>query len=200
MPEQLDIMRAIARGLDEIDQRQLGVTKPEWTEAVLTKLCEVGRNEFGCKAGADPKFVPEENRDYGEWLYDLTWITYNNDQDDHLIDVPLVAECEWSDPHQFNAVKDDFHKLLLARAGVRLMIYSYNALMRGWIHGEEPGKRTRREQAAQNVAERLAESVRRFRYRHEDEAWLLAGGVWHADDWCRYFTINRNGAVVPFNP
>lgn len=199
MPEPLDIMRAIGRGLDEINP-QLPPTNPPWYEAVVTKLYEIGRNEFGCKVGARPphlaQYLPNQGRDNGKWLYDLTWLRYNNDSNEHLIAVPLIAQCYWDRPRLIG----NFHKLLLARASVRLVIYSYYALMQGFIHGQEPDQRARREQAAQGVAKRLAESIRSFKYRHENEAWLLVGGVWHADKWCRYFTIDRNDDVVAFNP
>lgn len=180
MPGQLDIMRAIASGLDRIDQRQLPAQDGPWTRAVLTELCQIGRKDFSYKVGA--RAVPARGRDWGQWIYDLTWVRY--DGHGHLIDVPLVAQCNWND------CMHSFDKLLLARAGVRLMIYSYYAF----------GGQDCREQAAQDVAERLAESVRRFGYRHKDEAWLLAGGVWLPGErtWCRYFTIDRNGRVVPF--
>ncbi len=68
----------------------------------------------------------------------------------------------------------------------------------------KPNCQARREQAARDIAERLAESVRGFRYRQEEDAWLLVGGVWHpdwqkiGDSWCRCFTIDRNGDVVDF--
>ena len=203
IPENIEIMNAIQYGLNQINQ---DVPKPrsdsdaEWTSAVLTKLCRIGR-KFGCKVGAEKSKVAKDQRDFGEWLYDVTWLRYDNDyHDKHLIEVPLVTECEWASKgtprEKFSAVKEDFHKLLLARASVRLMVYPYYACD-GDINGKEPGDQTRRENAARNVAERLAESVREFRYRQEDDAWLLVGGVWNKDDWFRYFTI-RNGQVVDF--
>jgi hypothetical protein len=59
-----------------------------------------------------------------EWLYDVTWLQYSRGYesglDNRLIDVYLVAECEWGTSPD---VKYDFEKLLQARASVRLMIY-----------------------------------------------------------------------------
>ena len=36
------------------------------------------------------------------------------------VEAPLVAECEWGNK---GGIEDDFEKLLLARAGVRMMIF-----------------------------------------------------------------------------
>ena len=183
------IMTDICHGLNEIRHAEM-TTNKRATRAIVTKLQEIDHRlnyRVGAKGG-------KYGADWGEWLYDVTWFKYSDDQyHDHLVDVPLVAECEWSG--KFSDVKDDFHKLLLARAGVRLMIYSYYALG-GNIHGEEPDRRALREQAARDIAERLAESVRRFRCRQEEDVWLLVGGVWHADDWCRCFTIQNERVVA----
>ena len=76
------------------------------------------------------------------------------------------------------------------------MIYPYFALG-GLIYGQDPKDHDARKNAAKNVAEQLAKSVREFRYRQDDDTWLLVGGVWNTDDWCCYFTI-RNDQVVDF--
>lgn len=186
LPEKLEIKRAIRDGLDDINRPE-----PEndtaWTRAILTKLCQIGRNRFGCKVGAEKSKVDKAHRDWGEWLYDVTWLRYDNDRHEHLIDVPLVAECEWAG---LRGIRDDFHKLLLARADVRLMIY--NGRREGT---NRPG--------SQAIAQRLAGSVREFRYCQAEDAWLLAG--WEnqnvsSDQEFRfsYFTIDRNGAVASF--
>ena len=191
MSENRKIMTDIWNGLNEIRHAEMKTNKKA-TRAIVTKLNEIG-HRFNYRVGAKGG---KYGADWGEWLYDVTWFEYNDDHHhDHLIDVPLVAECEWSG--KFSDVKDDFHKLLLARVGVRLMIYSYSALG-GNIHGREPDKRVLRENTAQDIAKRLAESIRRFKYRQEDDAWLLVGGVWNPNDDCfRAFTI-QNGEVVPF--
>ena len=190
MSENLRIMHAIRDGLRQVEQPQPD-TNAKWNRAVLSKLWEIG-HQFSCGVGArGGRF----GADWGEWVYDVTWIRCNEERHhDHLVDVPLVAEVEWSG--RFSNVKDDFHKLLLARAGVRLMIYPYYALG-GLIHGKEPKDHDARKKAARKVAEQLAKSVNAFKCRQENDAWLLVGGVWHADDWFRSFTI-RNGQVVDF--
>ena len=132
MPGKSEIMRAVRDGLDnlEVDDPK-GDT--EWTKAVKTKLCKIGR-EFGCKVGAGGV----DNLDYGEWLYDVTWLEYERESDDFkwpsaaLIKAPLVAECEWGRGNNLGYIVEDFEKLLLARADVRLMIFDGN---------HEPGSR-----------------------------------------------------------
>ena len=87
------------------------------TEAVKTALLKA------CKA-IDKKFyvyasalaVPPAAG--GEWLFDVTCLNY--DDEDFLRRMPLVAESEWGNE---NDIYDDFQKLLLARADVRVMIF-----------------------------------------------------------------------------
>ena len=88
-------------------------------------------------------------------------------ENDELVDAPLVAECEWGNKGD---IEDDFEKLLLARAGVRLMIF------------DEP--------ISKGMAERLAEKVRKFNGSRAEDAWLLASWEKSGHHWsCRYFTI-----------
>ena len=79
MPGKSEIMRAVRDGLDNLE-----VVKP-WTDtkgtkAVKTKLCKIGR-EFGCKVGARKNEVEKVYRDFGEWLYDVTWLEYERERD-----------------------------------------------------------------------------------------------------------------------
>ncbi len=165
----LDIMNAIREGLDD-----LKVTDG-WTEAVLTKLCTIGRG-FGFQVGAKKDMVDEAHRDRGEWLYDTIWLKC--DRDGRVIEVPLVAECEWKSP---KAIKYDFDKLLLARAGIRLMIYDGHF---------KPGPK--------GLAEQLATRIREFNSSRAEDVWLLA--AWHRTDsnglkekgWrFKYFTVGK---------
>ena len=57
-----------------------------------------------------------EHVDGGEWLYDLTWLNYSDDQ---LLTIELALESEWDQ----NGIIDDFQKLLIARAELRAMIF-----------------------------------------------------------------------------
>ena len=178
MPGKSEIMRAVREGLYNLE-----VVKP-WTDtegskAVKTKLCEIGR-EFEFKVGAKRNEVEKAYRDFGEWLYDVTWLEYEPKPfpDGLLIDVHLVAECEWGN---FERIIEDFEKLLQARAGFRLMIFTGS----NQANSEE-------------IAERLADRVREFKGSRAEDAWLLAAWEGSSDDWSfRYFTIEMN-AAIPF--
>ncbi len=85
-------------------------------------------------------------------LYDVTWLEYG--RDGLLIDAHLVAECEWGD---FHDIGEDFEKLLLARAGARLIIF------------DDTYKPYSKE-----IAKRLAERVKEFNGSRDEDAWLLA--------------------------
>ena len=74
--------------------------------------------EFECDVGASPDYVRKELRDWGEWLYDVHWLAY--DEDRWLNRMALAAESEWGD---LDAIGSDFEELLVARATVRVMVY-----------------------------------------------------------------------------
>ncbi len=69
----------------------------------------------------------------GEWLYDVTCLRYGDDE--YLKEVPLVVESEWGDEHE---IFDDFEKLLLCRADLRLMIFNRD------VQPARPGERSER--------------------------------------------------------
>ena len=169
MPGKLEIMEAIRRGLDSLPLT-LQNSGREWTKAIKTMLCELG-HEFGYQVGAGGL-----NFGYGEWLYDVTWLEYSRGYEpglqNQLIDAHLVAECEFGKP---TAIKDDFEKLLLARATVRLMIYDGN-----YDSGSEA------------IAERLAGYISDFKGSYAEDTWLLAAWERHADTgaWSfKYFAL-----------
>ena len=176
MTGKFEIMSEVREGLDNLE-----VTLRDgdriWTKVVLTKLCEIGRG-FRFHVCANKGKVDKANRDYGEWLYDVTWLKY--DCNYRVIDVPLVAECEWG---RLENIYDDFDKLLLARALGRLMIFDGNYT---------PG--------SERIAEELARRVRKFNGSRTEDAWLLAARE-RIGDGCRfrYFTVEMN-AVIPFPP
>lgn len=91
-----------------------------WTKAVKTALCSMAKEKYGWHVTAD---VQDDDGnlqfDGREWLYDVTCRKY--DGDDYQRRVPMVAECEWGPA---NSIYYDFEKLLLARADVRVMIFT----------------------------------------------------------------------------
>ena len=170
-------MRAIQEGLDGLKGTQID----DRTGAVLTKLCEIGKEDFGFQVGADSSKVDETKRDWGEWLYDVTWLEYG---DGRVVEAPFVAECEWGN---LEKITEDFDKLLLARSGVRLMICE--------------GNRKRSSNRTSTITEELARRVREFNGSRTEDAWLLAIYEDNRDDlpkgsevkhwWFRYFTIGK---------
>ena len=174
MPGAIEIMEEVRTGLDSLKLTAQDSSK-DWTKAVKTKLCERGR-ELGCQVGASGvKFG------YREWLYDVTWLEYSQGYEpgleNQLIDVHLVAECEWGG---FTAIKNDFEKLLLARATLRLMIYNGN---------QDPG--------SDAIADHLAEYVTRFKGTRDPDPWLLAALERDADTGCcsfRFFGVDKLNA------
>ena len=154
-----------------------------WTRSVKTKLCKIGRG-FGYEVGASDVKLSE--RDYGEWLYDVTWRKYAGSPS-NLVSAPLAAECEW---HGEGNVRDDFDKLLLAQANLRLMIF----------YGGD-------RESSEKIVRQLASKVFSFKAPPRWESWLLA--AWEGNPLCwdsgkgeeagicewrfRYFRIGAGG-------
>lgn len=92
-----------------------------WTRAVKEALCRwsLDHGFYACAHGVADRFrgEPKRKRPRYEWLFDVTCLAYKGD---YLTGVPLVAECEWGDEAE---IYDDFQKLLLARAEIRVMVF-----------------------------------------------------------------------------
>ena len=170
----LGIQQTIDRIRNDLNKLPLTVqhSNTDWTKGINTMLCELGR-ELGYQVGAKGL-----DFGYGEWLYDVTWLEYSRGYEpslhNRLLDVHLVAECEWGNRPN---IKNDFEKLLLARARLRLMIYdgSYNP-------------------DSEIMAKTLEDYIRSFRRAHPEDVWLLA--AWERDidagTWSfRYFQLGR---------
>ena len=114
--EELDYFRNL--------EPEQGFGRSEWTAGVKNALLRAGRN-FGCQVNAsiEADRLPEELRqeykgpDFGEWLYDVSICDV---AESRRWCMPVVAECEW-DSKPF--IKEDFEKLLVARAALRVMVY-----------------------------------------------------------------------------
>lgn len=100
-------VEALASGLDGT---------PNWTLGVASCLADLGRKQ-GCKV-----CVSGLVGDDREWLYDMVWYKeFGEKKDDiRLKSVPFVMECEWS--RSTYDIAEDFEKLLLANADLRLMV------------------------------------------------------------------------------
>ena len=174
MTETSEIMKALREGLDGLKDTPID----DWTKVVLTKLCKIGQG-FRFRVGANTGKVDKASLNWGEWLYDVTWL--ESDREDRMIRAPLVAECEWGNLEE---IKEDFDKLLLARAGVRLMIFDGNY---------KPG--------SNEIADELAKRIRAFKGSRAEDAWLLAAWEGSNDNWrFKYYTIDKNYDAIPFQP
>ena len=144
----------------EIPQRDSG-DRPQsnepWTKEILTTLCNLGKDlkYEAWAAGTSHNPVPDEYREKGEFLYDVSWREL--DCSCRIISFPMVAESEWGSPQ---AVEYDFQKLLLARAKVRVMVYD----------GGVASKRNRKNRPILN---RLREHVGAFNGTQDDTYLLI---------------------------
>ena len=95
-----------------------GLSRTEWTEALIDTIGKVGvKEEYGYEVYA--KNFKESVKDYGEWLFDMTWIDKRNDYDWEVV---MAMESEW-DPSE-TAFRDDFEKLMVARCRLRVMSFT----------------------------------------------------------------------------
>ena len=83
-----------------------------WTANVISGLKEVGVRKgyrvYGSKCESDGH----------EWVFDLCWLEYT---DGWLKSMPLALESEW---HGWSNAQDDFQKLLIARAELKVFVFS----------------------------------------------------------------------------
>ena len=97
-----------------------------WTQRIKEQLIQIGhRQDYMACASEIPDNAQEECQpDWPEWLYDVTWLDGHNDGAGErftVYRVPLVAEIEWGNKGD---VWDDFQKLPIARAELRVMIFN----------------------------------------------------------------------------
>lgn len=87
-----------------------------WTHEVKKILVNMAPKTNGievCASGA--------GANWGEWLCDVTWLQYSGERFQRpLLKMLLAAESEWGDEGD---ILDDFEKLLVCRADVRVMIF-----------------------------------------------------------------------------
>ena len=148
-----------------------GWNQTQWTRAILTPLCSLGRqNKYYVYASSN--FVDKQEKCGGEWLYDVIWCKYERKyENDFLTSVPVVAECEWGN---LGDIKDDFEKLILARAAVRVFVFDGRSCKNG----------------AEALANKLCDWVGAFEGSRKGDTYLLVGYEEDEKNWCfRYFKI-----------
>ena len=146
----LEDLEGVLNRLGAEAKAQDGWQRERWTRSVKKELVRSGReNGYRTCASGIPDNAPAACRpDWGEWLYDVVWLDAP-DQGFSVNSVPLVAEVEWGNEGE---VWDDFQKLLVARAHVRVMIFD-----------EHPG-----------LVERLTQKIERFTGSATGDRYLLA--------------------------
>lgn len=110
--------QAIIDALREFEAGASGVLKGDtaWTKGIKRKLYNLG-----CKYGYTTCASGLDGDSESEWLYDVVWYREEGEGPNaRLVDVPMVAECEWN--VGIGHIKYDFEKLLLANAPLRVMI------------------------------------------------------------------------------
>ena len=118
----------------------------EWTRRVKQLLVQLADNNYTVYAS--------EVTENGEWMYDVVWIDL---VEGRIRAIPLVAECEWGWRPE---VSDDFQKLLISRAEVRVMIFCANS-----------------REAASSLVEELKQQIEYFRPRRVGDTYLLSSHV-----------------------
>lgn len=104
--------------LNALAQRA-AMEEPAWDRTEWTRQVKIALIRLGMRRHCTPYPPPADPQgSVGEWLYDVIWVRM--DGQNRVMSAPLVAESEWGDPGE---VWDDFQKLLVARAGVRVMVF-----------------------------------------------------------------------------
>ena len=112
-----NLVEAIVGNLNNLNAFAV-MNQAERTMAVKTVLVQA------CNAIDDVATYasPEEDLevDGAEWLYDVTALLYDIPVENCFSRTVLVAECEWGSQLE---ILNDFQRLLLARADVRVMVF-----------------------------------------------------------------------------
>lgn len=164
----MDVDETIHRILNAVDEIE-GMecrnqwSKEKWTRRIKTALCKVGKRNgyYICASSVDIE------ANHGEWLYDVCWLDYDGNDGDWLRWMRMAAESEWGE--NIGAIEDDFSKLLVARASLRVMVCD------GWhLSGGEKGYAT---------VERLQQSVHEFEGSQTGDTYLLIVYEWYKNRW-----------------
>ena len=153
-------LQSMIRGaLDQVNDEliQANVNDSVWTKKIKESLVRLGNNQklkLKCYASG----VKGEGVSSGEWLYDLCWIRF---EDNQIASIELIMESEWI--RSFKEVRDDFQKLVQARATLRLMIWQ--------------AKSSNDMEKHRDV---LVRQIQAFRASQQDDSYLFS--CWVADD------------------
>jgi hypothetical protein len=143
-------LEQVCSGFSEKTQ-EVQYSYPAWTKAIKESLCELGSQKsfITCANGIS-------NSTFEEWLFDVTWLEYQDGNLDlPLLSIPFAAESEWGDSR---AIRNDFEKLIVSRAKLRLMIFE-----------------KRDKQSVATEFDALSELVHAFQHDGLAATYLLAG-------------------------
>ena len=173
MIPRMRLVREIQLALDTVHAHSVGQhwSDTEWTRHVKTALCTACRDTCERTPRQIKLFASGvKGVDGGEWMFDVTCLLYDRETG-CLRRMPMVAESEWRGKAD---VSDDFQKLLIARADVRVMV-----LARG--HWDTD---------ADMMAD-LAKYVRAYDSPQSSGICLIAG--WEIATGFKYWRIAANG-------
>ena len=116
MPLEREVLEKELNILAEKARAVGGWGRKKWTRKTKQLMVRLGAQE-----GHQTCATKIDEATWGtEWLYDVVWLEAT--ENFVVSDIALVAEIEWGNERD---VWDDFQKLPLARAEVRVMIFDY---------------------------------------------------------------------------
>jgi hypothetical protein len=127
------------------------VKRGEWKTGRWTREVKNAVGRVAEKRGYSVCATGCNHAKWGEWLYDLTCIEYDEEQ--HLKGIPLVMESEW----QGKGVNYDFQKLVVARADCRVMVLEVKS-----------------DKNKEEVIQQLLQHVRKCRHSTKGDRYLFA--------------------------
>jgi hypothetical protein len=122
----IDLESRVESALDQLCRNP---SERSWKNTGWTQRLKSGLIQLAHEAGYKAYASKAAGADGGEWLYDLTWLDYST-ENRILRRAILLLESEWIGKQE---ERDwDFHKLLLARADLRVMVFQ--------VEDEEQGR------------------------------------------------------------
>jgi len=125
----MDLPRACGEVIERLKKEAEGLRKRhmrgagEWTPVFKDALAEIG-HEHGCQVwanGGSPEPREDQALDFHEWLFDVCWARCQQDWETFQ-GLALACEIEWG--YSERDWKQDFYKLTVAEAGIRLFIFA----------------------------------------------------------------------------
>ena len=108
------LVKTIKSNLDKLyDQMNGHDINTVEVKTALCAACNKNKKVYTFATGVDSAHGDE-------WLYDVTALRYNKPKGDYIIRTVLVAESEWGCERE---ILNDFQKLMVARADVRVMVF-----------------------------------------------------------------------------